>query len=123
MNLKKCMNCGALVWILKDCNCDVCGIKCCLTEMVNVKANSVDAAIEKHKPVYAIVGDNIEVSVNHVMEEDHYIEWIAVVYGEKVYKQDFKPGDEPKMTVPYKKGAKLYAYCNKHSLWETEVEN
>ena len=123
MNLKKCMNCGALVWILKDCNCDECGIKCCLTEMVNVKANSVDAAIEKHKPVYTIVGDNIEVSVNHVMEEDHYIEWIAVVYGEKVYKQDFKPGDEPKMTVPYEKGIKLYAYCNKHSLWETEVEN
>ena len=33
-----------------------------------------------------------------------------------------KPGDAPEMTVPYEKGALIYAYCNKHGLWKTVVE-
>ena len=33
-----------------------------------------------------------------------------------------QPGDTPEMTVPYEKGALIYAYCNKHGLWKTEVE-
>ena len=29
LSVKKCLKCGALVKVFKDCECDNCGIKCC----------------------------------------------------------------------------------------------
>ena len=120
--LKKCLKCGSLVEVLKDCTCDDCGIICCGDAMVEVKSNSVDAAIEKHKPEYDIGGDTVRVYVNHVMESDHYIEWIKVVGKKNTFIKYFEPGDTPEISVPYEKGAIAYSYCNKHSLWETTIE-
>lgn len=90
--------------------------------MEEVKANSVDAAFEKHVPTYEKVGDVMNIKVNHVMEEDHYIEWILVLTEKEEKKLILKPNDTPEMTVPYEKGALIYAYCNKHGLWKTVVE-
>ena len=122
LKLKKCRKCNALVKVLEDCNCEDCGIICCGEPMVDVKANSVDASFEKHVPTYEVEKDNIHIKVNHVMEEDHYIEWILV----KTEKEDreviLKPNDTPELVVPYEKGALIYAYCNKHGLWQTVVE-
>ena len=121
MVFKKCLKCGALVKVIKDCTCDNCGIRCCDEEMKELKANSVDAVFEKHVPVYEVKDNNLVVTVNHVMEEDHYIEWIIVKTEDGHVCKKFKPGDTPTVTVPYTK-ATLYAYCNKHGLWKTEVE-
>ena len=77
--IKKCMSCGAIVKVLKDCTCNNCGIKCCGEEMQILLPNSVDAAIEKHVPTYEKVEDEILVKVNHVMEKEHFIEWISLV--------------------------------------------
>ena len=118
--IKKCLKCGAIVKVLEDCNC-ACGIECCGEEMKELIPNSVDAAIEKHVPTYEIKGDKIIVKVNHVMEEDHYIEWISVVSDNEEITKYFKPGDEPVVTTEYKQGLVLYAYCNKHGLWKKEV--
>ena len=98
-----------------------------LTEKENVdekivKANSVDAAFEKHVPQFKRNADKLVVSVNHVMEEDHYIEWIMVDYGAKQIIKHFKPGDVPSVEVEYQDGIKAYSYCNKHSLWENELK-
>ena len=74
--LKRCNKCGVLVKVLKECNCDNCGILCCGETLENVKPNSVDASFEKHVPEYQIDDEIIKVKVNHVMEEKHYIKWI-----------------------------------------------
>ena len=87
-----------------------------------LKANSVDAAFEKHVPVFEKNENKVMVSVNHVMEDDHYIEWIMVDYGDMQIIKHFNPGDEPKVEVNYKEGIKAYSYCNKHSLWEAELK-
>ncbi len=121
MKVLLCKSCGARVIVDKDCNCP-CGIVCCDEKMMELKPNSVDAAIEKHVPEYTINGDNIEVVVNHVMEDDHYIEWIAMEVDNKLYKVDFKLGEEPKTLFNYIPGSTLYAYCNKHLLWKKDVE-
>ena len=118
--VKKCLKCGAIVKVIDDCNCP-CGISCCGEEMKALVPNSVDAAIEKHVPVYEIKDGKIEARVNHVMEEDHYIEWIAVVYDEKEVCFYFKPGDEPVVWAEYVPGSTIYAYCNKHGLWKKDV--
>ena len=110
MKIVKCKN-GNISIVLKEVE-DV-------TNKV-IKSNSVDAAFEKHVPMYNIVGDKVEVFVNHVMEEDHYIEWLLVDYGNEQIIKHFAPGDVPSMIVEYHSGMKAYSYCNKHSLWVSE---
>lgn len=120
--LKECKKCHALVKVLEECNCQDCGIICCNEAMTNVVPNTTDASFEKHIPTYEVKDNQMIVTVNHVMEEEHYIEWILV----KTVKQNIEillePAESPTITVPYEKGALLYAYCNKHGLWKKEVE-
>ena len=120
--IKKCLKCNAIVEVLRDCNCEGCGIKCCGEEMKALVPNSVDAAVEKHVPTYEIKDGKIFVKVNHVMEEDHYIEWISIVFDNKIVKKYFNPGEEPVMHCKYVPGSTIYAYCNKHGLWKKDVE-
>ena len=120
--LKKCLSCGALVEVIKDCNCPDCGIQCCGKAMTVVKPNSVDAAFEKHVPTYEVNENTITVRVNHVMEEEHYIEWIAISNDREVCKKFLKPGEEPVAIFPYVIGSTIYSYCNKHSLWSAKVK-
>ena len=119
--IKTCTKCGATIKVLKDCTCDNCGITCCDKKMVTLKPNSTDAAYEKHVPNYKIKDGNLIVSVNHVMDPDHYIEWIALINDDN---EDFfylNPGDNAKVTFKNKAKGTLYAYCNKHGLWEKEI--
>ena len=120
--IKKCNHCGAMVKVLQDCTCNGCGIKCCDEQMQELEPNSVDAAIEKHVPTYEIVGDKIIVKVNHVMEEEHYIEWITFKNGNKEKTVYLKPGEEAVAKFCYHPGTEIYAYCNKHGLWKKVVE-
>lgn len=120
--IKKCNKCGAYVKVINDCNCEGCGIKCCDDSMKILVPNSVDAAFEKHVPVYEIKGDKIIVVVNHVMEDDHYIEWITLLSDNEEYTKSFVPGEECRAEFKYIPGSKLYAYCNKHGLWSSDVE-
>lgn len=120
--IKKCSKCGATVRVIGDCNCDNCGIKCCGEEMQIMVPNSVDAAVEKHVPTYEVADDEIVVKVNHVMESEHYIEWISLVKENKEYTVKLCPEQNAEARFPYLKGATLYAYCNKHGLWKAEVE-
>lgn len=85
-----------------------------------VRSNDVDAAFEKHVPQATRDGDKVEIFVNHVMEEDHYIEWILVDYGNEQIIRHFVPGDDPRIIVDYREGMNAYSYCNKHSLWVNE---
>ncbi len=120
--VKRCAKCGAMVEVIKDCTCDNCGIKCCGEEMKALVANSVDASFEKHVPTYEVVGNYVVVTVNHVMEEKHYIEYVALESDSITAKKYFKPGEVAKAVFPYVKGSKLYAYCNLHDMWQSDVE-
>ena len=120
--IKKCLKCGAMVKVLEDCTCDDCGIKCCGEEMKALVPNSVDAAVEKHVPTYEVKDGKIFVKVNHVMEEEHFIEWVSVVFEDKEVTTYFEPGKEAVAHSKYVPGSVIYAYCNKHGLWKAEVK-
>lgn len=120
--IKKCKSCGALVQVFKDCTCDNCGIKCCGNEMEVLIPNSADASAEKHIPTYEVVGDRIEVKINHPMEDEHYIEWITLVNENEKHTVNLHPGQEAKCNFKYIPDSIVYAYCNKHELWKKEVE-
>lgn len=117
----KCSVCGKIIAVVKDTPVPV---MCCGKKMEEIIPGTVDAAAEKHVPVYKQDGDKIYVTVGeveHPMLEEHYIEWIAVQTDAGVYRKSLKPGDEPKACFALCCGEKLeavYAYCNLHGLWK-----
>ena len=120
--IKECAKCGARVEVLKDCTCDNCGIKCCSEEMKVIAPNTVDASVEKHKPEVEVIGNYVVVTVNHVMEEEHFIEYVCLV-GENINAKKYMTmGAAAKAVFPYIKGSTVYAYCNKHGMWSTEIK-
>lgn len=92
-------------------------------KLTRLIADSVDAAKEKHVPAVQKADGRILVevgSVTHPMEEKHYIEWIALVSDKSVDIQYLNPGESPKAEFTGTSGV-VYAYCNLHGLWKTEV--
>ena len=122
LKIKQCKSCKALVKVLQDCNCPGCGIKCCGEEMEELVPNSVDAAVEKHVPTYEVKDGKIFIKVNHVMEEEHHIEWISIVFDNKECTTYLEPGKDAIAHCKYVPGSTIYSYCNKHGLWKIDVE-
>lgn len=123
MKFYRCTKCGKIVEMLKGSSCDTI---CCGEAMVELKANTTDAAVEKHVPVVSVNGNKVDVavgSVPHPMEEKHFIEWIALESKNANQIKFLKPGEEPKATFALIDGdevVKAFAYCNLHGLWASK---
>ncbi len=118
----KCPMCNNLIGLIQG---DASHITCCGKPMELLVANSEDAIVEKHVPVYEKNGDEMVVrvgEVSHPMDEDHYIMWIAVVSDNQTTRVRFYPNQEPVAKFKYIPGSVIYAYCNKHGLWKNEVK-
>lgn len=116
----KCPLCGNIVEVLHT---GAGELVCCGQPMDLMVANTVDAAKEKHVPVVEKTGNGFKVkigSVPHPMEEKHWIEWIELLAGGKVYRQDLAPGKAPEaiFCVEATDGT-ARAYCNLHGLWKS----
>ena len=113
--------------------CGVCGnmvevvhaaggtLSCCNQPMNLQTENTTDAAEEKHVPVIEAVDGGVKVSVGsvaHPMEDDHWIEWIEVIQGDKIYREFLNPGDAPEATFPVTGEVTAREYCNMHGLWK-----
>ncbi len=96
---------------------------CCGEPMQELKANCVDAAVEKHMPVVTVKGKKVNVVVGsapHPMVEDHYIEFVILVTNLGYKVNYLKPNTEPETNFALANGEKVvacYAFCNLHSLW------
>lgn len=115
----RCELCGNIVEVLHG---GAGELVCCGQSMVCMKANTVDAAKEKHVPVIEKVEGGVKVkvgSVAHPMEEKHYIEWIEIIADGKSYRQYLKPGDVPEAIFKVDAAAiTAREYCNLHGLWK-----
>jgi hypothetical protein len=74
------------------------------------------------KSDYEIKDNIIKARVNHVMEDEHYIEWIAYVTENSHELRYFEPNMIAETEFEFVSNSKLYAYCNKHGLWKNEVK-
>lgn len=75
----KCMHCGNIAVKVFDSGVD---LVCCGEPMVELVADTQDAALEKHVPDVKIDGDRIDVnigSIDHPMMDEHYIQFICLV--------------------------------------------
>jgi superoxide reductase len=92
-----------------------------------LKANTTDAAQEKHVPVIEKNGDAITVkvgSVPHPMLEEHFIQWIVLAQGDQIQLTKLHPGGEPQATFKVADASApvtAYEYCNLHGLWASEA--
>jgi len=84
--------------------------------------NTVDAAKEKHVPVIEKTAKGIVVkvgSVEHPMQDNHFIEWIQLLADGKAYRQFLKPGEKPEAVFKVEgKDLSAREYCNLHGMWK-----
>ena len=96
---------------------------CCGLPMVLISENTEDAAEEKHVPVVKKTDEGFKVkvgSVEHPMDENHYIEWIELIAEGVVYRKELSSGDKPKAEFKINtEEATARAYCNLHGLWKS----
>ncbi|MBQ1448860.1 MAG: desulfoferrodoxin Dfx [Coriobacteriales bacterium] len=116
-----CKKCGNIAVKAHDSGC---ALSCCGEEMSILEPNTTDAAQEKHVPVIKHQNEDVVVQVGsamHPMVDDHYIEFIAAVYGDRVEVAKLKPGIDPaaEFTLVGDAPVKAYEYCNKHGLWSS----
>lgn len=116
-----CKTCGNIIAMVKDSGVPV---MCCGAKMTEVVPGTTEAAVEKHIPVYTAENNKVYVtvgSVEHPMEDAHYIEWVSVQTKFGNQRKELKPGDEPKVCFALCEGDEVeavYAYCNLHGLWQ-----
>lgn len=82
--------------------------------------NSSSADSSRHIPEITIEKGVATIKVNHIMEREHYIEWILVDYGDLEIIKYFQPYQNPTLTTNYTSGMKVYAYCKEDGLWVNE---
>lgn len=115
----KCALCGNIVEVV---HASAGQLVCCGQPMKLLKENTAEASKEKHIPLIVKSENEVLVkigSIEHPMEEKHYIEWIELQTLDNVYRKYLKPGDEPEAV--FKTNEEIICareYCNIHGLWK-----
>lgn len=121
----KCNLCGNFITFLTE-KTPVTPV-CCGEPMTEIKANTTDAAVEKHVPDVKTDGSKVTIQVGttaHPMTEEHYIQFIILETSDGYQKKDLAPGDAPCAEFVLADGEKpvcAYAYCNLHGLWKADI--
>ena len=118
-----CPKCGQVIEIVHD-NGRI--PRCCGEKVLPLEPNSVEASGEKHIPQVKVADGFVEVnvgSVNHPMEDVHWIEWVELVSQDGVQRKYLNPGDAPLVKFPLGGSQPLavYAFCNLHGLWKAQL--
>lgn len=110
----KCELCGNIVEVLHAGGGE---LVCCGQPMKLLEEKTADAATEKHVPV--IEGHTVKVgSVPHPMTEQHYIEWIEIIGGDRICRKFLKPGESAEAVFDGFAPEASREYCNIHGLWK-----
>jgi superoxide reductase len=117
----KCEVCGNIVQVLDVGSGE---LVCCGKPMTLVSEKIEDVGKEKHVPIIEKTQTGIKIkvgSIEHPMEEKHYIQWIEVIAEGISFRKFLKPGMKPEAEFCIKSnkiGARIY--CNIHGLWKSE---
>ena len=122
-----CEKCGSTLTFLTG---DGDNVQCCGEDMKLLHPKDTDGAKEKHVPRVTRNEGAVRVDVgeiSHPMEGEHYIEWIYLKTKRGGQFVRLKAGEEPRATfgvsgdAPGDVPLAVYAYCNEHGLWKTEL--
>ena len=118
-----CEKCGNIV---ESIHASGVPLVCCGQKMTAIEAGVVEASREKHIPVVEVSDNAVKVivgSVLHPMTEEHSITWVYLETDKGGQRKDLAAGDAPEVTfaIADEKPIAVYAYCNLHGLWKTEI--
>ncbi|MBQ7715200.1 MAG: desulfoferrodoxin [Clostridia bacterium] len=118
-----CEHCGNIVGMI---NSSGVPLMCCGQKMKKLEAGTTDASLEKHVPSVTVEEGIVSVavgSVAHPMTEEHSIKWVYLQTDKGGQRKVLFPGDEPvvKFALADEKPIAVFAYCNLHGLWMTEI--
>lgn len=99
---------------------------CCGQKMTAIEAGTVEASREKHIPVVEVDEGKVKVivgSVLHPMTEEHSITWVYLETDKGGQRKNLAAGEAPEVTFALadERPIAVYAYCNLHGLWKTEI--
>ncbi|MBR2342797.1 MAG: desulfoferrodoxin [Clostridia bacterium] len=119
-----CERCGNLVGMI---HASGVSMVCCGQKMTPLTPGTTDASVEKHVPVALVSDDTVTVkvgSVTHPQSPEHYIAWIYLETNRGGQRVALEKDGEPAATfklAPGEKAVAVYAYCNLHGLWKSEI--
>ncbi|MDA3812869.1 MAG: desulfoferrodoxin family protein [Candidatus Cloacimonetes bacterium] len=117
-----CEKCGNVVEILTE---GAPAVVCCGQPMTMLIAKTEVASVENQVPFVEEKDGGVLVKVGqntaHPMLEKHYIKFIEVLTGCKVYRKELKPEKAPDAWFPVKKEdiKEVREWCNLHGLWKS----
>lgn len=108
--------------------CPICGniirttgdalISCCGITMPALEAEETD---EMHEIKIEKVEDEYFVTVDHEMEKNHFISFIAHLTSDKVHFIKLYPEGNAEARLQLRGRGYLYIYCNKHGLMKKKI--
>ncbi len=119
-----CKHCGNIVGLIHDSGVP---LVCCGEKMSELVPNTTEGATEKHLPVVEMDGNVVKVSVGsveHPSTEEHYIAWVYLETAHGGQRKAIQPGEKPEVSFALQDDELIavYAYCNLHGLWKTEIK-
>ncbi|MCL2488574.1 MAG: desulfoferrodoxin [Oscillospiraceae bacterium] len=119
-----CKHCGNMAGLIENKGVPMV---CCGEKMTELVANTVEASQEKHLPAITVTAAGIDVrvgSVDHPMDEAHYISFVYVETEHGGQRKCLHIGGKPAVSFSFSedKPVAVYAYCNLHGLWKAEME-
>ena len=110
--------------------CPICGnvihsmgeaaIHCHGIQLMPLEAEPTD---ERHMVFIERVEDEYYVTLNHPMTKEHYISFLAAISDDGVQLVKLYPEGNAEARFKISRVRKLYAYCNRHGLFEVDRKN
>ena len=127
--LYRCEICGNVVEIAHE---GAPALVCCEQPMNKLEAKTSDEGQEKHVPIIVEKTEcscecsedtcvEVQVgSVQHPMEDKHYIKFIEVLTADQILRAELKPGVAPSAKFCIKKEdiVEIREFCTVHMLWK-----
>ena len=121
IEIYKCEICGNIVEVL---HAGAGELVCCGQPMKLLAEKAEDEGQEKHVPVLERTETGIKVtvgSVAHPMENEHYIELIEVIAGDRILRKFLNPGDAPEAEFEVRdENVRVREHCTIPGLWSSK---
>ena len=123
-----CPICGNVIFSVGEALISCCGLELLPLECENLAENPENLGNPKegelaksHEITVENSDSDLFVSLNHPMEKEHYICWLAVVRLNSVEIIKLYPEQNAEARIKFGRRIKIFAYCNRHGLFEVKI--
>jgi len=109
-----CPTCGNVLFSTSEADVSCCGRKLDMLEAINEDISDHSMTVEEVETDYFI-------TIDHEMTKAHYISFVAFIGFDRILLVKLFPEQNAELRVPMMPGNRLFAYCNKHGLWEMRI--